>query len=107
MSNIEVLKDKLQRDPDGSLMWRDGGYLPRAGYDSEEISGIRISLMLEGYDEVYVILILPGDGSCAYDAFLRRMGSTDMIHMLTRRARDPEDVAVAAMESLPDYLGLI
>lgn len=107
MSSIDNMKDKLRNDPDGTLMWMDDGSLPRCWYDSEEVSGIRISLMLEGGDDVYVILILPGDEEYTYEAWLRRMGSVDMIHMLTKRARDPEDVAVLAKEYLPDYLGLI
>lgn len=56
---------------------------------------------------VYVLMILPGDEYGAYDAWLRRMGSNDMVHMLTKRARYPEDVVVAAKESLPDYIGLV
>lgn len=107
MSKIDSMKDKLRSDPDAVGMWMDDGSLPHCWYDSEEVSCLRISLMLEGHDDVYIILILPGDESCSYDAWVRRMGSTDMIHMLSRRARDPEDVAVAAMESLPDYLGVI
>lgn len=107
MSKIDSTKAKLRSNPDATVMWMDGGCLPHGGYDSEEVSGIQISLMLEGYEDVYIITILPGDGSNTYDAWLRRMGSTDMIHMLSNRARDPEDVAVTAMESLPDYLGVI
>ena len=30
-----------------------------------------------------------------------------MVHMLARRARDPEDVVVAALSELPDYIGLV
>ena len=35
------------------------------------------------------------------------MGSDDMVHMLTKQARDPEDVVVAALGELPEYIGLV
>lgn len=107
MSRSKNVRDKLRRDPDGTLFWQDGGLLPRCSYDSAEVTGVRIDLMLEGGEDIYVITVLPGDEYGTYDAWLRRQGSTDMVHMLTKRARDPEDVVVAAKESLPDYLGLI
>lgn len=107
MSKINSIKRRLRNDPDGMLGWMDGGYLPTASYESEEITGIQLSLMLEGYEDVYVLMILPGDEYGAYDAWVRRMGSTDMVHMLNKRARDPEDVVVAAKESLPDYIGIV
>ena len=107
MSKINNLKHRLRTDPDSFVGWMDGGYLPNAYYESAEITGIQLSLMLEGHEEVYVLTILPGDEYGAYDAWLRRMGCEDMTHMLTKRARDPEDVVVAALGELPDYIGLV
>ncbi len=107
MKKIDRVKRRLHSDPDAMVAWMDGGYLPIGLYESSEITGIQISLMLEGYDDVYVLSILPGDDYGTYDAWVRRMGSTDMMHMLTKRARDPEDVVVAAKEHLPDYIGLV
>ena len=107
MSKINNLKRRLKTDPDGMLAWMDGGHLPRVSYESTEISGIQLSLMLEGHEEVYVLTIMPGDEYGHYDAWLRRMGSEDMLHMLSRRARDPEDVVVTALGELPDYIGLV
>jgi hypothetical protein len=63
--------------------------------------------MLDGHDDVFILTILPGDEYGRYDAWLRRMGSEDMLHMLSRRARDPEDVVVAAIGELPEYIGLV
>ena len=85
----------------------DGGYLPQGSYESAEITGIQLSLMLDGHDDVYILSILPGDEYGQFDAWLRRMGSQDMLHMLSRRARDPEDVVVAALGELPDFIGLV
>ena len=107
MSKMTNLKHRLRTDPDGMLAWMDGGYLPRVSYESAEITGIQLSLMLEGHDDVYVLTILPGDEYGTYDAWLRRMGSEDMVHMLRKHARDPEDVVVAARGELPDYIGLV
>lgn len=107
MSKQNTIKQRLHTDPDGMLGWTDGGYLPRVSYESTEISGIQLSLMLEGHEDVYILSVLPGDEYGHYDAWLRRMGSNDMVHMLTRRARDPEDVVVAALSELPDYIGLV
>ena len=107
MSKITDVKHRLRSDPDGMMCWMDGGYLPTAACESVEITGIQINLMLDGYDDVYIITVLPGDEHGHYDAWLRRMGNTDMVHMLTKRARDPEDVVVLAKESLPDYFGII
>lgn len=107
MSKINNLKRRLKADPDGMLGWMDGGQLPRMSYESAEITGVQLSMMLDGQDDVFILSILPGDEYGSYDAWLRRMGSDDMLHMLTKRARDPEDVVVAALESLPDYIGLI
>ena len=107
MSKIDAIKTKLHTDPDSIIMWMDDGSLPHCWYDSEEVSCLRINLMLEGDNDVYVILILPGDEEYTYDAWLRRAGSSDIIHMLSKRARHPEDVAVLVKEHLPDYLGLI
>ena len=107
MSKTKNLKHRLRTDPDGMLGWMDGGQLPHVSYESAEVTGIQLSLMLEGGDDVYILTILPGDEYGAYDAWLRRMGSDDMLHMLTKRARDPEDVVVAALGELPDYIGLI
>ena len=107
MSKTKNLKHRLRTDPDGMLGWMDGGYLPHLFYENTEITGIQLSMMLDGHEDVYVLTILPGDESGMYDAWLRRMGSQDMVHMLTKRARDPEDVVVAALESLPDYIGIV
>ena len=107
MHKIDDIKHRLSSDPDGMMCWLDGGYLPTASYESAEVTGIQISLMLDGHEDVYVITILPGDDYGAYDAWLRRMGSEDMVHMLRKHARDPEDVVVAALGELPDYIGLV
>lgn len=107
MSKSKNLKHRLRTDPDGMLGWMDGGYLPQVSYESAEITGIQLSLMLEGHEDVYILTILPGDEYGAYDAWVRRMGSDDMTHMLTKMARDPEDVVVAALGELPDYIGLV
>lgn len=107
MSKINNLKRRLKADPGGMLAWMDGGHLPQMSYESAEITGIQLSLMLDGHDDVYILSILPGDEYGQYDAWLRRMGSDDMVHMLTKRARDPEDVVVTALGELPEYIGLV
>ena len=107
MSKINNLKRRLKADPDGMLAWVDGGYLPQVSYESAEITGIQLSMMLEGHDDVYILTILPGDEYGQFDAWLRRMGSDDMTHMLSKRARDPEDVVVAALSELPEFIGLV
>ena len=107
MSKSSNIKRRLRTDPDGMLGWMDGGYLPQVSYESAEITGIQLSLMLDGHDDVYILTILPGDEYGQFDAWLRRMGSDDMTHMLTKRARDPEDVVVAALRELPEYIGLV
>ena len=107
MSKSSNIKHRLRTDPDGMLGWMDGGYLPQVSYESAEISGIQLSLMLEGHEDVLILSILPGDEYGSYDAWLRRMGSEDMVHMLSKRARDPEDVVVAAIGELPEYIGLV
>ena len=107
MSKINQTKHRLRTDPDGMLAWMDGGHLPQVLYESTEISGIQLSMMPDGHDDVYILSILPGDEYGAYDAWLRRMGSEDMVHMLSKRARDPEDVVVAALGELPEFIGLV
>ena len=107
MSKQKNLKHRLRSDPDGMLGWMDGGHLPQVSYESTEITGIQLSLMLDGHDDVYILSILPGDEYGQFDAWLLRMGSDDMVHMLSRRARDPEDVVVAALGELPDFIGLV
>lgn len=107
MSKESNIKRRLRTDPNGMLAWMDGGHLPTVSYESAEITGIQLSLMLEGHEDVYILTILPGDEYGQYDAWLRLMGSDDMLHMLTQRARDPEDVVVAALENLPDFIGLV
>ena len=107
MSKINQTKHRLHSDPDGMLAWMDGGYLPQISYESAEITGIQLSLMLDGHDDVYILTILPGDEYGQFDAWLLRIGSDDMVHMLTKRARDPEDVVVTALGELPEYIGLV
>lgn len=107
MSKQKNLKHRLRSDPDGMLAWMDGGYLPQMSYESAEITGIQLSLMLEGHDDVYILSVLPGDEYSQFDSWLRRMGSDDMTHMLSKRARDPEDVVVAALSELPEFIGLV
>ena len=107
MSKINQTKHRLRTDPHGMLGWMDGGQLPHVSYESTEITGIQLSLMLEGHEDVYILSILPSDEYNHYDAWIRRMGSDDMVHMLTKRARDPEDVVVAALGELPEYIGLV
>ena len=107
MSKINNLKRRLKADPDGMLAWMDGGNLPRMSYESAEITGIQLSMMLDGHDDVFILTILPGDEYGQYDAWLRRMGSDDMVHMLSKRVRDPEDVVVTALGELPDFIGLV
>ena len=107
MSKSSNIKRRLRTDPDGMLGWMDGGHLPQVSYESTEITGIQLSLMLDGHDDVFILTILPGDEYGQFDAWLRRMGSEDMLHMLSRRARDPEDVVVVALGELPEYIGLV
>ena len=107
MSKINNLKRRLKADPGVMLAWMDCGHLPQVSYESTEITGIQLSLMLEGHEDVYILSILPGDEYGHYGAWIRRMGSDDMVHMLTKRARDPEDVVVAALGELPEYIGLV
>ena len=107
MSKINNLKRRLKADPGGMLAWMDDGHLPHVSYESAEITGIQLSLMLEGHEDVYILTIMPGDEYGHYDAWIRRMGSDDMVHMLTKQARDPEDVVVAALGELPEFIGLV
>ena len=107
MSKSSNIKRRLRTDPDGMLGWMDGGYLPQVSYESAEITGIQLSMMLDGHDDVFILTILPGDEFGQYDAWLRRMGSDNMVHMLSRRARYPEDVVVTALGELPDFIGLV
>ena len=107
MSKINQTKHRLCTDPNGMLAWMDGGYLPQMSYESAEITGIQLSMMLDGHDDVFILTILPGDEYGQYDAWLRRMGSDDMVHMLSKRVRDPEDVVVTALGELPDFIGLV
>lgn len=107
MSKINQTKHRIRTDPDGMLGWMDGGQLLHVSYESTEITGIQLSMMLDGHDDVFILTILPGDEYGQYDAWLRRMGSEDMLHMLSRRARDPEDVVVTALGELPDFIGLV
>ena len=69
MSKINNLKRRLKADPGGMLAWMDGGYLPQVSYESAEITGIQLSLMLEGHEDVYILTIIPGDEYGHYDAF--------------------------------------
>ena len=107
MSKISDIKYRLCTDPDTMFCWMDGGYLPVVSYESAEITGIQLSLMLDGHNEIYILAILPGDEYGTYDAWLRRVGGTDMIHVLTKLARDPEDAVLYALENLPDYLDIV
>ena len=107
MSKINNLKRRLKADPGGMLAWMDDGYLPLVSYESTEITGIQLSMMLDGHEDVYILSVLPGDEYGQFDAWIRRMGSDDMVHMLSRRARDPEDVVVAAIGELPEFIGLV
>ncbi len=107
MSKINHIKDRLRTDPDGIFAWLDGGYLPTGAHETTEITGLQRSVMLEGCDDLYFIVILPGDEDGIYDAWMRRAGCTDMVHVVSRRARYPEGVMLAAMENMPDYLGLV
>lgn len=107
MSKINNLKRRLKADPGGMLAWMDDGYLPLVSYESAEITGIQLSMMLDGHEDVYIFSVLPGDEYGQFDAWIRRMGSDDMVHMLSRRARDPEDVVVAAIGELPEFIGLV
>lgn len=61
MSKTKNLKHRLRTDPDGMLGWMDGGYLPQVSYESTEITGIQLSMMLDGHEDVYVLTILPSD----------------------------------------------
>lgn len=104
MSKINRIKNKLCSDPDSMLAWMDGGNLPTAGYDTVELSGIQISLMLDGYDDIYIVKILPGDEDGTYDVWARMMGSHDAIFVTSCDARDPEEAVLPAMQNLPDAL---
>jgi hypothetical protein len=35
------------------------------------------------------------------------MGNTEMVHMLTKKARDPEDAVTAALGEFPNFIGCI
>lgn len=104
MSKVNRSKKKLITDLDSMIAWMDGGELPTGGYDTSEISGLRINLMLTGYNDIYVITVLPGDEKGTYDAWVRMMGNHDMVHVTTCRARDLEDAVILAMQHLPDAL---
>ena len=107
MSKIDNIKQRLRTDPDGMFCWMDGGYQPTGVHETSEVTGLQCSIMLEGYDDVYIITILPGDEDGTYDAWLRRAGCNDIIHVVNHRARYPEDVLNSAMENMLDYIGLV
>lgn len=102
----EQIQRRLRTDPDSFVTW-PGAELPVGSYESEEITGTRLHLMLDGCNDIYVITILPGDDHGLANVWLRRMDSTDAVHILTHRARDPRDTVIAALEALPDYIGII
>lgn len=104
MSKVNRRKNKLITDPDTMIAWMDGGNLPTGGYDTSEISGLRINLMLTGYDDIYVITVLPSDENGTYDAWVRMLGNHDMIHVTSCRARDIDDAIILTMQNLPDAL---
>lgn len=98
------IKTKLRRDPDAYIGWIGGNALPTGGYDTEEFSGLRIKLLLTNSEDVLIITILPGDEKSAYDAYIRKLGSTEMLHLGTFQAKDFGDVLVAVFRHLPDYM---
>ncbi len=104
MDKIQRIKNKLYTDPDSMIAWMDGGTLPTAGYDTVEVSGLQICLMLNGYDDIYIVTIIPGDEDGTYDAWVHMMGNHDMIHVTTCMARDPEDAVILTVQNLPDAL---
>ena len=104
MSKIDNIKSRLRTDPDGMFFWNDGGYLPKGMYEKTEITSLQCSIMLEGYDDVLFITILPGDEDGTYDAWLRWAECTDVVRIANRRACDPEDMLLAVMENMPDYI---
>ena len=107
MTNMATKKRKLRTDPESYVGWGANTDLPTGIYDTAEITSTRIHLMLEGGDDVYVITILPGDDYGYHDAYVRRMGNTDTVHIPTLRARDAKDAVSAALELLPDYIGIV
>lgn len=107
MSQINQIKRKLRTNPDAYALWRSNASLPTGFHDTAEITSTRVHLMLDGGDDIFVITILPGDDYGYFDAYVRRMGSTDTVHIPTLRARDSRDAVTAALEVLPDYIGLV
>ena len=107
MSKINNIKSRLLSDPDGMFTWFDGGHLPTGVHEKAEITGLQSNIMLDGYEDLYIITVLPGDEYGVYDAWLRRAGSTDMVRIAHRRARGPEDVMITAMQNMPDYMTLV
>ena len=61
-------------------------------------------MMVDEIDDVFVVIILPGDESGHYDAWVRRMSHTDMVHLYHGQAADLEDMKKQLLEKLPDYL---
>ena len=106
MTTLVRTRSRLKRTPDASFGWVGAG-LPDGSYETCEITGIRLSLPLKWDHEVYLIVILPGDEDRTYDAWLRRMGSTEMVHMLTKKARDPEAAVTAALGEFPNFVGFV
>lgn len=96
------LRNKLLNDPDGFVSWGNEE-LPWGGYDTEEITALQMVLMLYGFDDVYVILILPGDDG--YDVWLRYKENDEMVRVC--RGKTVEDAILQLWGEFPYYVGLV
>lgn len=104
MSTFEEIKQKLQSDPDSCGVWVGDGWSMAASYDQAEIRGYQLTMMVDDIEDVFVVVILPGDESGHYDAWVRRMGHTEMVHLYNGQAADLELLKAQLLEKLPDYL---
>ena len=106
MKKQEKLRRRLNGADGAVVEWPECGDMPQGRYAAEDVPGIRLSVSTEWGDD-FIIVILPGDAGGTYDAWLHRRGGTELVHLLTRRSRDPEGIVKAAVKLLPEYAGSI
>lgn len=106
MKKQEKLRRRLYGSDGAVVEWPECGNMPTGRYTAEDVPGIQLSVDTEWGDD-YIIVVLPGDAGGTYDAWLRRRGGSELVHLLTRRSRDPEGIVKAAVKLLPEYAGSI
>ena len=107
METRNELKNRIMEDNNGTFIWADEDGVGGAWYIQADVHGEKLTLLVDGTDELFTIIVLPSDTEGHLDVWLRRVGGSQMVRIYTGRGRTEHDIRPHYTTHLPEYMPLI